>query len=86
MAKPLILILAFAALCGGCGSEPAPKPDPGEVERLVARLDSRRAEAVDERVPDQMRAKAQSADRLVAPLEKVQADRIDPKLALELIG
>ncbi|HET9426892.1 MAG TPA: hypothetical protein VFO69_00890 [Allosphingosinicella sp.] len=84
MPKSPLLILIVAGLVVGCSSEEPPAPDPGTVERLLVRLDSQSDSAV-ERLPHKARQKVQSAERLVAPLEKVQADKIDPNLALALI-
>ena len=84
MTKTIPLILTLGAICGACAAEAPPKPNPGDVERLLARMDAQRDDASDH-LPDKAVAKVRRAERLDAPLEKVQADRIDPDLALELI-
>ena len=84
MAKTFLIFAALAVFCGACAREAPPPPDPGDVERLLARMDAQRDDPSDH-LPDKAVAKIRRAERLVAPLEKVQADRIDPDLALKLI-
>jgi hypothetical protein len=75
-------LLLIALLAAGCAREDAPAPQPVEVERLLVRLNV----AQDQPLPAKARDKIYRAERLVAPLEKVQPDKIDPNLAAALIA
>lgn len=84
MSKVTILSLVLGIACAGCSSEEPPAPDPGAVEQLLVRLDSQQGGTLD-RLPQKTRQKVQRAERFVAPLEKVQADKINPNLALAFV-
>ena len=77
----LVLLCAWAA---GCGREQQAAADPVEVDRLLARLEAGEATAVSASAYNS--EKISRAERLVAPLEKVQPDKIDPDLAFAMIG
>ena|SRR5687767_15222731 len=84
MLKPDYPLVFVALLCGGCVGDEAPAPDPAQVERLLFRLEAQRAGADDLPVSSQARDKLNRAERLVAPLDKVQSDKIEPELAAAL--
>ncbi len=84
MSKLTILGLVLGIACAGCSSEEPPAPDPAAVEQLLVRLESQQGGNLD-RLPRKTRQKVQRAERLVAPLEKVQADKINPNLALAFV-
>ncbi len=73
MTKPLPLLLFAALACSACGRSPEPKPDLEKLDALVASLEAAGAEAG-------------KADRLVAAVEKIDPDRIDPKLAIAAVA
>jgi hypothetical protein len=86
MAKSLPLCLALASGLAACSGDPPPKPDPQQVREALARLESRQSQPADAWLSRKQRTRLHQAERLVAPLEKVQPDRIDPALAAALIA
>ena len=75
------LFLAAAATLGCAESEPPEPADPQALERLLVRLD-----AAPETLTPAARDKLARAERLAAPLEKLEADKIDPSVAEALIA
>jgi hypothetical protein len=69
---PLLIFLPLA--CIGCTEEPRPQPDPAKLEALVATLEAAGAE------------EAGKAERLINSVEKIPPERIDPKVALAVVG
>ena len=82
--KPIFIMATLGTFCAACSGETPPPPEPGAVERLLARMEAQRDDPA-RLLPVKAREKVRQAERLVPPLEKVQADRIDPDLALALI-
>ena len=82
MRWPLVL---SALGCAACAREAPPQPDPAAVERLLVRLDAQQSGVTEELGPKASQ-KLSRAERLVAPLDKVQADKINPEIALSLIA
>ncbi len=66
------LVLA-PLLCIGCAEKREPRPDPAKLEALVASIEAAEQEAG-------------KADRLIASVEKIPPERIDPKLALAVVA
>ncbi len=83
MRWPLVLVAALG--CAACAAEETPEPDPAAVERLLVRLDAQQS-GVAEALGPKASQKLNRAERMVAPLEKVQADKINPEIALSLIA
>ena len=79
---PLLLLLA----CSACAQNRAPHVDPVAVDRLLVRLEAQQTGPVEELLPEKTEAKLNRADRLVAPLEKIGAEKIDPQVALAFVG
>ena len=82
MKWPLVLV---AIGCAACTRQEAPQPDPAAVDRLLVRLDAQQSGVAEELGPKASQ-KLNRAERLVAPLEKVQPDKINPEIALSLIA
>jgi hypothetical protein len=66
-------LLLAPLLAIGCAEKPEPEPDPAKLDALVASLEAAEQEAG-------------KADRLIASVEKIPPERIDPKLALAVVG
>jgi hypothetical protein len=81
----LRLLPFLTLLCAAC-AEQAPSPAPGQVERLLVRLEAERQDTADLLLSDKQREKLNRAERLVAPLEKLPAEKIDPSVAEALIA
>ena len=77
----LVLLPLLAAACAS--KEPALAPDPAQVERLVASLNSQVEAPVEAVLPEE---KLAQADRLVGVIEKVEPKRIDPALAQNILA
>ena len=78
--------LLVALTCSACAQDPEPRADPAAVDRLLVRLDVQQSGQVAEMLPDKTQAKLNRADRLVAPLEKLGPEKIDPQVALAFVG
>ena len=81
--KPLILLTALG--CAACAGQDEPQADPAAIERLLVRLDAQQS-GVAEQLPPKATEKLNRAERLVAPLEKVQPDKINPDVAIAIIA
>jgi hypothetical protein len=81
-----IILLPFILLAGACAGEKAPVPAPGQVERLLVRLETNRQDEAAQLLTDKQRERLARAERLVAPLEKLPAEKIDPSVAEALIA
>lgn len=82
LAKFLLLSIA----CVGCAGENPTPADPAAVERLLARLEARQAADADRLLSGKGRDKLNRAERLVAPLEKLPPEKIDPSVAAALVN
>ena len=78
---PLFVFLPLAA--AGCAAEPdpVPAPDPAGLERFYASLEADTAAAA-----DPLAEKLAPADRLSGAIEKLPAEKIDPKLVARVIA
>lgn len=66
-----LFLLPLASV--SCAEQPKPEPDPAELARFVASLDTNQKEAT-------------KADRLIASVGKIPPERIDPKIALAALS
>ncbi|MDT9598299.1 hypothetical protein [Sphingosinicella rhizophila] len=73
---------------------PQPQPDAAQLERLLARLETCSGSCPSETpspafvrgLPVNFDEKVRDADRLVPAIERLPTDKIDPSLAVALIG
>ena len=81
MVKPMILLAFVIAPLAACAErEPEPQAQPRELQLLLSRLDN------SAELPPAARDKLARAERLVAPLDKLDADKIDPSVAEALVA
>ena len=75
---------AFALLAAGCADapEPAPRPDPAELERLLAALEEESGTAGKPALPDQVA----DVDRISGTVARVAPERLDPNLVATFIA
>ena len=81
-----IPMLLLASLACSCAAKEEPKPDPEQVRRLLASLESHPAAASVAGLPVRARDKIGRADRMMGSLEKVPPEKIDPGVAAALIA
>ena len=82
-----LLPLAFSALAllaAGCSRapEPAPRPDPIELERLLASLEEQSGAAATGELPDQVA----EVDRVSGTVSRLSPEKVDPNLVATFIA
>lgn len=75
---------AFALLAAGCGKapEPLPRPDPADLERLLASLEAQSGTAGRPGLPDQVT----EADRVSSTVARLSPEKVDPNLVATFIA
>ena len=86
MIRNLSMLLLSALAFSACAEKQDPKPDPEQVRRLLANLETHPAAATVAALPAPARDKVGRADRMMGSLEKVQPEKIDPAVAAALIA
>ncbi len=73
MPKPSFLLLLLPLAVAACAEKPKPQPDPEKLRAFVASMENSGKEAG-------------KTERLIASVEKIPPERIDPKLALAVVA
>ena len=81
-----VLALTLALACSACTEDRGAAADPVAVERLLVRLETQRSGPVERLLPAKTEAKLNRADRLVAPIEKIGPEEINPRIAFAFLG
>jgi hypothetical protein len=73
MTKGMALLMLLPLVAIGCAEEPKAQPDPAELAEFIASIERGQEEAG-------------KAERLIASVEKIPPERIDPKIALAALA
>lgn len=85
--KTPTVILGAALICSACAEQPQPHPDPVALERLLTSLEAPSAVAAEAAsFADSRSGRRRKLERLENSISKLDADRLDPRLAMKLIA